>query len=378
MFTTPQSIRSEVRKLKAEQPQLRMRDIAQTLGLSEAALVASACADTESPGTIRLTTDFMAQFAALGRLGRVMALTRNVCAVIEKLGVYGELESSGHASQILGDEIDLRIFFHRFHVAFAVSTEGPRGPQRSLQFFDARGDALHKVHLLPESNGDAFAQFVSAFKSPDQSPLQPDLQPDLQTVLPMATVASDPSAQAAISDAGIDVSGLRTAYSQMKDTHEFFGLLRRFQVRRTQALRLLGPDAARPVDRLSLRPLLQAAAESELPIMIFVGSPGVIQIHSGPVQTLKQYGSWFNVMDPGFNLHVHEPVLTHAWVVRKPTSEGTVSSLELYDTEGEPVVLVFSKRKHGQAESESWRALLERLPDLESADSCLDCETHGK
>jgi len=351
-----------------------MRDIAQTLGLSEAALVASACADTESPGTIRLTADFMAQFAALGRLGRVMALTRNVCAVIEKLGVYGELESTGHASQILGDEIDLRIFFHRFHVAFAVSTEGPRGPQRSLQFFDARGDALHKVHLLPESNGDAFAQFVSAFKSPDQSPLQPDLQTDL----PMATVASDPSAQAAISDANIDVNGLLTAYSQMKDTHEFFGLLRRFQVRRTQALRLLGPDAARPVDRLSLRPLLQAAAESELPIMIFVGSPGVIQIHSGPVQTLKQYGSWFNVMDPGFNLHVHEPVLTHGWVVRKPTSEGIVSSLELYDAAGEPVVLVFSKRKHGQAESETWRALLERLPDLESADGCLDCETHGR
>lgn len=368
MFTSPQSIQSEVRKLKGEQPNLRMRDIAQTLGLSEAALVASACG--EGTGTLRLTPDFMAHFAALSRLGRVMALTRNDCAVIEKIGVYGELESSGHASQILGDDIDLRIFFHRFHVAFAVTTEGPRGPQRSLQFFDSRGDAVHKVHLLPESNSAAFEQLANAFKSPDQSQLQPEME--------SSAAAPASHAQAEISDVDIDVSGLRTAYAQMKDTHEFFGLLRRFQVRRTQALRLLGPAAARPVDRLALRPLLQAASETGISIMVFVGSPGVIQIHSGPVQTLKQYGSWFNVMDPGFNLHVHEPALVHGWVVRKPTSEGIVSSLELYDAAGEPVILVFSKRKHGQAESEQWRTLLEQLPSLGGVDGCLDCATEEK
>lgn len=365
MLTSPQTIQSELRKMKAEQPQLRMRDIAQTLGLSEAELVASSCG--EGLSTLRLTADFMAQFAALGRLGRVMALTRNGCAVIEKIGQYGELESSGHASQILGSEIDLRIFFHRFHVCFAVTSDGARGPQRSLQFFDKRGDAVHKVHLLPDSNSEAFADFVNAFRSPDQSPLQTDLE-----------VSAQPAE--AISDAGIDADGLRTAYAQMKDTHEFFGLLRRFQVRRTQALRLLGSAAARPVDRLSLRALLPAAVESQLSIMVFVGSPGVIQIHSGPIQTIKQYGAWFNIMDPGFNLHVHEPLLTHAWVVRKPTGDGIVSSLELYDAAGEPVVLVFSKRKHAQPESDTWRALLEQLPSLDGvgSDHCADCATDVK
>ena len=366
MQTSPQTIQSELRKLKAEQPKLRMRDIAQTLGISEAALVASACG--EGSRTIRLNQDFAAQFATLGSLGRVMALTRNVCAVSEKIGVYGSVEHSAHASQVIGSDIDLRIFFQRFHVAFAVTSEGPHGPQRSLQFFDAHGDAVHKVHLLPESVTAAFAQLTARFASLDQSPHQPRIA---------TTSATDARASQDDDTAAIDVEALRSAFSQLQDTHEFFGLLRRFQVRRIQALQLLGEEAARPVERLSLRSLLFATAESALPIMIFVGNPGMIQIHSGPVKMLKQYGPWFNVMDPDFNLHVHEAAIAQAFVVRKPTREGVVTSLELYDTAGETVLMAFSKRKHGHSESDEWRSLLRRLPSLQSADPSIDQPVPG-
>ena len=359
MQTSPQNIQSELRKLKAEQPKLRMRDIAQTLGISEAALVASACGQGSS--TIRLNQDFAAQFATLGSLGRVMALTRNVCAVSEKIGVYGSVEHSAHASQVIGSDIDLRIFFQRFHVAFAVTSEGPHGPQRSLQFFDAHGDAVHKIHLLPESVVAAFDQLTARFASPDQSPHQPWTD--------TRSATDDRASQGADTGPSIDVEALRHAFSQLQDTHEFFGLLRRFQVRRIQALQLLGEEAARPVERLSLRSLLSATAESALPIMIFVGNPGMIQIHSGPVKTLKQYGSWFNVMDPDFNLHVHEAAIAQAFVVRKPTREGVVSSLELYDAAGESVLLAFSKRKHGHSESDEWRSILQRLPSLHRVES---------
>lgn len=367
MQASPQTIQSELRRLKAEQPTLRMRDIAQTLGIAEATLVASACG--EDSGTLRLSSDFGEQFAMLGTLGRVMALTRNEHAVIEKLGSYGAVEHSGHASQVIGADIDLRIFFHRFHSAFAVMSDSSRGPQRSLQFFDGRGDALHKVHLLPESDLAAYTRLVDRFAAADQSPLQ------LEAV---SQGASEPARSEAEIEATLDVAALRTAFAQMQDTHEFFGLLRRFHLRRTQALRLLGVEAARPVDRLSLRSLLKAAATAALPIMIFVGNPGVIQIHSGPVKTLKQYGSWWNVMDPGFNLHLNETGITNAWVVRKPSSDGVVSSLELYDAAGESILYAFSKRRPGQLESEVWRALLQQLSnDPPAADSVEPLASRG-
>jgi putative hemin transport protein len=92
--------------------------------------------------------------------------------------------------------------------------------------------------------------------------------------------------------------------------------------------------------------------------MVFVGNPGMIQIHTGPVANLKTLGEWFNVMDPDFNLHLHQPGVASAWLVRKPTSDGIVTSIELFDAAGENILLLFGKRKPGIPESEAWRALV--------------------
>ena len=93
-------------------------------------------------------------------------------------------------------------------------------------------------------------------------------------------------------------------------------------------------------------------------------SPGCVQIHTGPVETLKTMGPWFNVLDPGFNLHLREDAIAHAWVVRKPTKDGIVTSLEIFDDRDRVIAIVFGKRKEGEPESEVWRGLLARLvPD---------------
>ncbi|MNY03696.1 Hemin transport protein HemS [compost metagenome] len=56
--------------------------------------------------------------------------------------------------------------------------------------------------------------------------------------------------------------------------------------------------------------------------------------------------------------------MTHAWVARKPTRDGIVTSLELFDTEGEMVALFFGKRKPGNPELEAWREVAASLPTL--------------
>jgi putative hemin transport protein len=109
--------------------------------------------------------------------------------------------------------------------------------------------------------------------------------------------------------------------------------------------------------------MLEAAALSKTPIMVFVGSPGCIQIHTGPVQNIKRFGgSWLNVLDERFNFHLNEALVTSAWVVRKATKDGQVTSLELFNAEGENVVLFFGKRKPGQAEDPAWRTIVVELP----------------
>ena len=150
----------------------------------------------------------------------------------------------------------------------------------------------------------------------------------------------------------------------MKDTHEFFPLLRKFNVDRTQALRLAHADFAYRVGNDATRAMLNQAAASGLSIMCFVGNPGMIQIHTGPVTRVEAMGPWLNVLDPGFNLHLREDRIAATWVVRKPTSDGVVTSLELFDAEGETMAMFFGERKPGKPELEAWRTLVAGLPRL--------------
>jgi putative hemin transport protein len=151
----------------------------------------------------------------------------------------------------------------------------------------------------------------------------------------------------------------------MQNTHDFFPLLKRFGLQRLQALQLAEPGMAYGVANHAHRALLETARGQNLAIMVFVGSPGVTQIHSGPVNKLIVADDWYNVMDPGFNLHLREPAIVSSWIVRKPTEHGVVTSLELYDAAGNQIVQFFGKRQPGQNESAIWRQLIQALPRQE-------------
>jgi putative hemin transport protein len=338
---SPETIRLRYLELRGQRPPMRARDIAARLGLREAQLIAALCGDE----AVRLDTGIGAQLGRLSSLGPVMALTRNEAAVIEKDGAYGRFEDFGHASQFVGEDIDLRLFLRCFRSAFAVTEAGRHGPVRSLQYFDAHGDAVHKIYLREASDLAAYDALIARHRSPSQDR-------SLSVDPPPAPEARRPREL-------IDGAGFTSAFRAMKDTHEFFGLLRRFELPRLQALELLPEELAQPAAPGALRRVLLGAAATGLPIMVFVSSRGVVQIHSGPVENIKQVGAWLNVMDRGFNLHVDEGLLAGAWRVRKPTADGPVSSLEVYDTAGQLALSLFGRRKPGHAESSDWRRLLD-------------------
>ena len=108
--------------------------------------------------------------------------------------------------------------------------------------------------------------------------------------------------------------------------------------------------------------VLEKAREQKLPIMIFVGNDGLIQIHTGQVENVIEARGWFNVMDEKFNLNINQDEIKSAWIVKKPSEDGIVTSLELFNRSGENVALFFGKRKPGIPELEEWRELIADLP----------------
>lgn len=337
----PESLRAAWHALRTER-KVRARDAAEQLGVSEAELLASTCGN----GVTRLEGDFRRLLERASELGEVMALTRNADVVHEKVGRYENVSADGMTGLALGEDIDLRLFFQHWKLGYAVSEPTEHDTRLSFQIFDASGTAVHKIFLRPASHADGWHRLSEAFAAARQTPGEPVEAP---------SAAKPEEAQA------VDTQAFLDGWAGMKDTHEFFPLLKRFGLSRTRALEVARDTFAAPVPADALRGLLQQAADAQLPIMVFVGNRGCIQIHTGPVRNIQIMGPWLNVMDPGFNLHLREDRAASAWVVRKPTAEGDVTSLELFNAGGETMAMIFGKRKPGIPEMLEWRALVSAI-----------------
>lgn len=333
---------------------LRARDAARKLELSEGDVMAAHAANQMHPDvaehslytTMPLDSDWVNLLQGLENCGPVMALTRNESVVHEKVGVYRNVSATGLMGLALGPEIDLRLFLSTWHAGFHVVERTPKGEAHSLQFFDAHGRALHKVHACPQTDINALEALVQRHARPEARPVFMPGEPLRAAILP---------------DDNIDAPGLSEAWSAMTDTHQFFSLLRKFEVDRAQSFRLMEGMHTRRTPLVSVQWLLEAAAGSGLPIMVFAGNEGCLQIHTGAVHRIEVMGPWLNVLDDGFNLHLRHDHVAESWLVTKPTDDGPVTSIELFDEQGQLIAMFFGERKPGKPELPTWRTLAHQL-----------------
>ena len=319
---------------------LRLRDAAAALGVPEAALL-----EARRPGgsVVRLREPFADLLRRMPEAGDVLALTRNDACVIESRGTFAPPEIEGTMGQVVG-AIDLRLFLRNWRFGYAYREEVESGPRTGLLFFDGAGTAVHKIYGPTR----ALAPLVADFADEGAAPAD------------FAAAAFVPISDAAAErpDAEIDRAGLVAAWAGLEHTHAFFGLLRRFGVSRLQAMRLAAPDFARPVAPGTARAVLEAVKGGAMPVMVFVGNPGCVQIHSGLVHRVEVMGPWLNVLDPTFSLHLREDRIASAWIVRKPSVNGDIHALELYDANAHNFAQIFGQRLAGESERADWRALV--------------------
>jgi putative hemin transport protein len=133
---------------------------------------------------------------------------------------------------------------------------------------------------------------------------------------------------------------------------------------RLGAYRIAGDPFVRALDTNAVDQALKAVAGTDLEIMIFTGNKGCIQIHSGPIETLRAMGPWQNVMDPGFNLHLRLDHIHEVWAVEKPTQRGMAVSLEAFDSHGALITQIFGVSKEGRDCRPAWVDIISSLPGL--------------
>ncbi|MEM6763596.1 MAG: ChuX/HutX family heme-like substrate-binding protein [Bacteroidota bacterium] len=342
------TLQQELQALKQAEPRLRSRDLAHKMGISEAELLGIQLGEH----IVRLEGDWKELLLDVKEMGYVMALTRNEYCVHERKGVYDNIKFfTGHGNMgvAVNPDIDLRFFMDQWKYAFAVTMKREKGKDlHGFQFFNARGEAVHKIYTTPKSEVEAYHGLVEKYLCPEQLPLTDVDHSEVETKTELA-------------DSEIDVDGFQQEWLTLKDTHDFFPLLRKHELSRTQAFRLAPEDHSMKIDNQAVVRMLSLASERGVSIMCFLHSKGCIQIHTGEVKNLKFYGEWYNVMDPKFNLHLNLPEVHESWIIKKPTEDGIVTSLELFDKNGQLIVYFFGARKPGIPELDSWRQIIEDI-----------------
>lgn len=328
---------ADLRQARLDHPKTRARDLADSLGVTEAALVA---AHVDGTNVVRIDPALDRLMPAIQRLGDVMALTRNQSVVHERKGTYEDYHAGAHASMVLGAEIDLRMFPRHWVHGFALLD----GPRPSVQVFDAAGDAVHKVFLTDGSDRAAFDTLVADLRLPDQSD-----SVELTQRTPVEGAKSRPD----------KLEELRREWAAMTDTHQFLRITSRLKMNRLGAYHIVGEEWAQPLAPTAVTELLHMAATNAVPLMIFVGNQGCIQIHGGTIEQVKPMGPWINVMDPRFNLHLRTDHVAEVWLVSKPTRHGMAHSVEAFDANGALITQIFGKR---DPDTTAFRALLDKLP----------------
>ncbi len=342
----PTELRKSYEHYVAQNPKARQRDIARSLSVNEADLV------DEQLGlqSIRLRPDFKNLLNELPGLGYIMNLTRNDYAVHERKGCYQTIKIHGSMGLVIADDkkIDLRLFLAQWQYVYAVREETKHGDSYSLQFFDASGTAIQKIFLQPTSHYDHFRSLLETYVSDDQN-------------TPIDFLNKPAGHDNPHQGHHFDQEALKHDWQSMTDVHQFVHLLKKHNVTRLQAFRSAGKEYAEEFSPQVLESILTEAAVSQLPIMCFVGNRGGIQIFSGTINKIKSVGPWLNILDPEFNLHLMANGMTEAWLVRKPTADGIVTSLEFYDASGNQVVQFFGVRKEGFHENPLWTQLAESV-----------------
>ena len=320
------------------------RDLAATLNISEAELMH--CRIGEG-GAQCVTGNIPDLLQALVRIGDAKAITRNNYAVSIQTGQYSNPQFSSHVGAFLNPRgLDLRVFLTQWDSVFFLAEKNKTETRQSLQFFDKHGDALHKIYVTEKTDMDAWYAVINQFTT--------------NNCLPLNIIEKKQLPKPTINDE--IVQQLEHQWLSMTDVHQFATLLRNNNLSRQQAFHAVSDELAWQVSNDSLSQLLYLAHQGQNEIMLFISNHGCVQIFTGkidkitPLKIESSNIQWLNISSQHFNLHIIENGIAECWVTKKPTRDGFVTSLEVFDEKGNQIIQMYGQRTEGESEQVQWHS----------------------
>jgi putative hemin transport protein len=301
------------------------------------------------PHATRLQGEFAPLLQRLAALGNLTEVTRNSSALLEKDHVSGTLYVNNEIRFAPAESMHLRIFYSQWEHGYALEEHdhATNTAQHSLQFFDRHGSMMHKIKLSDSRDIGAFRQVVSDHAAPEQ-------------LTPAQLLATDDGATDT-APRQIDVDALRADWAHTHNHQDFVQRQEIFDQQRLRKLRLAGKAFAYQVANDSARIILQRMTEFGTAIMAQVGNAGIVQAYYGKIKNIGIKDSRLKIMNSGFRMLLREDHIDSVWVAKKPTTDGIITSLELFNRQGMHIASFLSKKDNGHPEPREWRESIMRL-----------------
>ncbi|MDO4435207.1 MAG: ChuX/HutX family heme-like substrate-binding protein [Cardiobacteriaceae bacterium] len=335
---------------KKETPMLFPTEGAKRFGVSEFQLLLA------SPESRYLGGACAEMLMELESLGVMENIVRNEFAVHEKLGAFSNLKIGPQFGLAVNEGgLDLRIFIKRW--AHMLAVVNPERQSYSIQFYDNLGQAVSKA-FVQDKSPENLARFQALC---DKYANQAQASITLQSIVPQ----SDWHYHQLSAE---QQSAFQNDWRNLKDIHDFHGVLSQYKLDRASSYHQAPEGMSKALQPSVIEVLFEHLAEKEIPVMIFVGNTGMVQIQTGTVKTLKRASGWFNILDHdhnGFNLHLHDEALKQVWWVKRPSVDGGfTTAIEGFDKYGNSIITLFGERHEGSEQCPRWNTLLDELCQL--------------
>lgn len=337
---------------KNDHPNKHSPEIATLLNVSEAQLIHCRVGHDNVQRLTGKPADILQD---LSTIGQATGITRNNHAVSIQSGEYSNPKFSSHGGLFLNPKaLDLRMFFEQWRSIFALTEETSTGARHSIQFFDKYGDSLHKIYATNCTNMSAWQTIIERYSTSDNPPIP------LKETLPFSE--QEISAEIA--------SQLEQQWRNMTNVHQFFGILKKYNLNRQQVFRVISHELAWQVPTTALSELISLAHNAQNEVMLFVGNRGCVQIFTGNIKTIsslrieQSQTDWLNITGENLKLHIIENGISECWVTRKPTKDGFVTSLEVFDKQNNQIIQMYGQRTEGTPEQIEWCKQILALPHI--------------
>ncbi len=318
--------------------ELAHKGVEKTLGLTELDVVDQQL----GVNSIALKTNFLEIMNSLPSLGYTATRVYNNIAIQECKGFYMATVCENTINIIMANakEAGVKVLLDSWQCIYAVRELTELGYRYSLQIFGENGKAVKKIFMQPQSNFYAYQDIIDGHKSNEEQ-TQQAIQKSI------SNIRKD-----------VDVRELILDWRKEGSINHAEELTKKYKISYQEIYRYIGDVYAEELSVKKLEIIMEQAAERNMPMSFYTFNNGVSQYYSGVLDNVYASGDCLHCMAADFSLQILETSIANAWLVRKATSSGIVTSLEFYDSYGNQLL-----KLHGQynkyGESIHWKRLAE-------------------